>query len=148
MRVKKYILKSIPVDVIMETEIMTSSRESATLLRNIYEEENLDINCVESFIAIFVDVKNHMKGYAVISTGGVNTVLVDPRVIFKHAVSHLASGIILGHNHPSQRTNPSKPDKQLTTKVVDGAKLLGMKVLDHIILTDEDYFSFKDEDLI
>ena len=74
--------------------------------------------------------------------------VADPKVIFKKALEDLASGIILVHNHPSGNLKPSRADLQLTEKLAHAGKLLEIPVLDHIIFTDNGYFSFADEALL
>jgi DNA repair protein RadC len=83
-----------------------------------------------------------------ISSGGVSATVVDIRIIMKKAIAALAESIILVHNHPSGNLKPSVQDKTLTRKIQDGAQLFSMKVVDHLIITDNAYFSFADEGLI
>ena len=83
-----------------------------------------------------------------ISQGGVSGTMVDPKLIFKHALSLLASAIILVHNHPSGQLNPSQADLSLTKKLVSAGKLMEIPVIDHLIFTNSGYFSFADEGLI
>jgi DNA repair protein RadC len=80
-----------------------------------------------------------------IGIGGVGGVVVDKAIIFKHAIEHLASSIILVHNHPSGRLVPSKEDDQITSELVQGARLLGLRISDHIIIGGDNYFSYLDE---
>lgn len=80
-----------------------------------------------------------------IGIGGVGGVVVDKAIIFKHAIEHLASSIILVHNHPSGRLVPSREDDQITLELVQGARLLGLKISDHIIIGGDHYFSYLDE---
>ena len=83
-----------------------------------------------------------------ISSGGISATVVDVRLIMKKAIHSLAESIILIHNHPSGNLSPSTQDKSLTHQISDAAKLFNMKVLDHLIITDNGYFSFADEGLI
>lgn len=83
-----------------------------------------------------------------ISSGGISATVVDVRLIMKKAIHSLAESIILVHNHPSGNLSPSNQDKTLTEKISEGAKLFNMKVLDHLIITDNAYFSFADEGLV
>ncbi|MDR0429030.1 MAG: DNA repair protein RadC [Tannerellaceae bacterium] len=80
-----------------------------------------------------------------ISQGGVNETSADIRLIMKAAINSLASGIILCHNHPSGNLNPSKQDDALTTRLQNAANLMGIKLLDHIIIADNKYYSYADE---
>jgi DNA repair protein RadC len=88
-----------------------------------------------------------IKNYQ-ISKGGLAKTTIDPKVIFKIALEYYAHGIILAHNHPSGNPNPSSADIDLTTTILQGGKYLDIKVLDHLIVTDENYFSFCDNSLI
>jgi DNA repair protein RadC len=83
-----------------------------------------------------------------ISTGGVSGTVADPKLIFKHAMDNLASGIILAHNHPSGHLNPSDADMKLTKKLRDAGVLIDIPILDHIILSNTGYLSFADEGLL
>lgn len=83
-----------------------------------------------------------------ISTGGVTGTIADPKIIFKHAVEQLSSCIILSHNHPSGNLNPSEADIKLTKQLSDGARLLDMTLSDHIIFSNDGYFSFADQNML
>ncbi|MCA6077931.1 RadC family protein [Fulvivirga sedimenti] len=83
-----------------------------------------------------------------ISKGGISGTVVDPRIIFKTAVDHLASAVIVAHNHPSEHLKPSQSDLQLTQKLVKAGRLLEIPLLDHLILNSERYLSFADEQML
>lgn len=83
-----------------------------------------------------------------ISSGGLNATVVDPRIIMKSAIDVLANAIILVHNHPSGSLKPSRIDLSLTEKLVGAAKLLDLKIADHLIITDNGYYSFADEGVL
>ena len=72
----------------------------------------------------------------------------EPKIILQTALKVHASGIILSHNHPSGNLRPSEPDKQITSKIKEACKVLDLHLLDHIILTEESYYSFTDEGLL
>lgn len=102
----------------------------------------------EQFWVILLNRANTViKKYA-ISNGGVSGTVADPKIIFKTALEHLASSIILVHNHPSGNLKPSEADKRLTKQLVSAGALLDIAVLDHLIFTDSAYFSFADEQMI
>lgn len=88
-------------------------------------------------------IKNHQ-----ISIGGLTKTTIDPKIIFKVALEYQAHGIVLSHNHPSGNPNPSQADLELTQNLLKGAKYLGIKILDHLILTENSYFSFANHNLI
>ena len=102
----------------------------------------------EYFYAILLDTKNVIISKEVISKGILDASLVHPREAFKAAVKKSAKSIIFVHNHPSGDMNPSKYDLLTTKKLVDAGNILDIKVLDHIIIGDNDYYSFKKENLI
>ena len=102
----------------------------------------------EEFWLILLNRANKVMRKQNISQGGISGTVADPKLIFNHALNQLASGIILVHNHPSGNTKPSEADKRLTRQLAEAGKLLEIAVLDHIIFTDNSYFSFADESLL
>lgn len=102
----------------------------------------------EEFWVLLLNRSNLVIKKHLISSGGVSGTVADPKMIFKHALGELASSIILIHNHPSGNLKPSQQDISLTKKMVEGGKLLEIPVLDHVIFTNESYFSFADEGML
>jgi len=102
----------------------------------------------EEFWVLFLNNSNKIVHKTQLSKGGLTGTLVDTRLLFKQAIGLLATGIILCHNHPSGKQNPSESDKILTRKIIDGGTTLDIKVLDHVIITEKTYFSFADEGLL
>lgn len=102
----------------------------------------------EYFKIILLDTKNNVKKVSEISVGSLNSSIVHPREVFTEAVSNSASSIILVHNHPSGESEPSHEDIALTNRLDECGKILGIKVLDHIIIGDGIFYSFKEEGLI
>ena len=102
----------------------------------------------EEFWILLMNRANEILRPVQISAGGVSGTVADPKIIFKQAIEHLASSIILLHNHPSGNLTPSQPDKELTLKLKDAGKLLDIPVLDHLIFTDKAYYSFADEGIL
>ncbi len=102
----------------------------------------------EYFGILILDSKNKLKKDVFISVGDLNSSIVHPREIFHEAILELASSIILYHNHPSGEPEPSDIDRQLTSKIVQAGKILSIDVLDHVIVGDGSYFSFKEKGLI
>lgn len=103
---------------------------------------------VEEFWVLYLNRNNRVLFDKKISSGGVSGTTVDPRVLFKPAINSLCSAVILCHNHPSGNLRPSEADKALTKKLVEAGKLLDINVLDHLIITQNGYFSFIDEGLL
>ena len=98
----------------------------------------------EHFLVMYLDQSFHELKVECISNGGTTNVIADPRIIFKHALNYGATCIILGHNHPSGNPRPSKDDRQLTQKIVSAGQLLDIAVVDHIVIGNERYYSFRD----
>ena len=102
----------------------------------------------EEFWVLLLNRANRVIKSLQISQGGVSGTVADPRIIFKSALEELASGIILAHNHPSGNLIASQADRELTRKLKEGARLLDVQVLDHVILAGQKYYSFADEGLL
>ena len=99
----------------------------------------------EEFWIILLNKANVILKSIFISKGGIGGTVADPKIIFKIVLEHLASGVILVHNHPSGNTKPSEADYQLTSKLKQAGNFLDIPVLDHIIFTNQAYYSFADE---
>lgn len=112
-----------------------------------FKSKLMDLNH-EEFWVIFLNRQNKIIREERISSGGVAGTVVDPKLIFKKALSEVASGLILIHNHPSGNLKPSQEDIQITKSIKSAGELLSIKVLDHIIFTDSDYFSFADQGIM
>ena len=102
----------------------------------------------EEFWVICLNTANRVLCRYQLSKGGITGTLVDVRIILKKALEVQAVGLILAHNHPSGNLKPSKADQQITRKVRRAARIMDIRVLDHIILNGEEYFSFADEQLL
>ena len=98
----------------------------------------------EHFLVMYLDQSFHELKVECISHGGTTNVIADPRVIFKKALDLGATCIVLGHNHPSGNSRPSKDDRMLTQKIDAAGKLLDIAVIDHIVIGNERYYSFRD----
>lgn len=102
----------------------------------------------EEFYIMLLNRSNIVTKKEQVSRGGMNSTVVDPKIVFKIALSNGASGIILAHNHPSGGIKPSEQDIRLTKKLKEGADVLDVALLDHIIVGANTYFSFADEGLV
>ena len=98
----------------------------------------------EHFLVLYLNQSNHALKVECISNGGTTNVIADPKIIFKNAITLGATCIVLGHNHPSGNPRPSEDDRLLTKKLVAAGKLLDISVIDHIIIGNERYYSFRD----
>lgn len=113
-----------------------------------YYMESMRHYPTECVMLVMLDNKGHMLGEHMISKGTVNASLISPREIFILALKHDASSIILIHNHPSGDPTPSKADRQITRQVYECGKLMNIPLIDHIIIGDHTYSSFKELGLI
>ncbi len=102
----------------------------------------------EQFWAIFLNQNNRILGKTQLSSGGINQSVVDVRILFKTALDHFATGIVVAHNHPSGNLKPSQEDLKITKQIDEAGKLLNIQLLDHVIISQNSYFSFADESLL
>jgi len=102
----------------------------------------------EHFVIFYLDSRNQEIKREIISVGSLNANLVHPREVFEPAVRHLAAQVILAHNHPSGDPEPSEDDLEITKQLTESGKILGIKVIDHIIITKTGFISFKEKNLI
>lgn len=102
----------------------------------------------EEFWVLLLNNSNKIIQKIQLSKGGLTATLVDVRLLFKQALEHFATAIILVHNHPSDQLKPSEADKNITRKIADAGNVLEIKLLDHIIITEYDYFSFADDGIL
>jgi DNA repair protein RadC len=102
----------------------------------------------EIFGVVFLNKSNKINHFEIISRGGMTSTIVDPRILFKKAFEVEATSIVLCHNHPSGSLKPSRQDQELTDKLKNASKYLDIQLIDHIIVSEEGYFSFADEGLL
>lgn len=102
----------------------------------------------EEFWALYLDNSNSILDKLQLSRGGLTSTLVDVRVLFKRAIEVSSVAVIVCHNHPSGKIAPSESDKLLTDKIKESGEILDIKLIDHLIITQKDYFSFADQGLI
>lgn len=103
---------------------------------------------VEKFVVLFLNRANKIQHTQIISTGGYTGTVADPRVILKLALEHNACSLVLAHNHPSGNLKPSTADEQITNKIKQAAAYFDIKILDHIVVSEEGYYSFADEGIL
>lgn len=123
-----------------EKPLVQSSQDAYRLMRHHLEDLNH-----EEFWILNLNRKNGVISEHRISEGGITATIVDQRKIFKLAIDDKSTGILLFHNHPSGNQFPSESDNQLTKKLKESGKLLDIKVLDHLIVTQNGYYSYADE---
>lgn len=124
---------------VIERKKITSSKAVFDIMQPIIGELPY-----EEFWVLYLNNSNKVIHKAQISKGGITGTVVDARIIFKKAFENHATSIILCHNHPSGKLEPSEPDKQITKKIKTAGDVVDVKVLDHIIVTEKSYFSFQD----
>jgi len=126
-------------------EKITNPETAVKIVNEVFDLEN---KAEEEMIMITLDTKNKPTGLFRISKGTISASMVHPREVFKRAVLHNANSIMLFHNHPSGGLTPSSEDINVTNRLNDCGNLLGIKLLDHIIISREGYLSFKGKKLL
>jgi len=127
----------------LEKAVITTSRQIAEYLQTMIKDYSYEV-----FGVIFLNQSNKVNHFEIISRGGITGTVADPRVILKKALDAEATSIILCHNHPSGSLKPSRADEQLTAKIKEAARYLDVTVLDHIIVSEQGYYSFADEGIL
>lgn len=123
--------------------VIRTSAEIAEYLKALLQDYTYEV-----FAVVFLNRANKIIDFQVISTGGLTGTVADPRIILKKALEAEACSIVLSHNHPSGNLCPSRADEELTMKIRNAAAFLDIRVTDHIIVSEEGYFSFADEGLL
>ncbi|WP_269235580.1 JAB domain-containing protein [Flavobacterium flavigenum] len=138
------------IDLIYRTKVkssdrpkITSSKSAYAILMDCWDPDKIEF--IEQFKVLLLNQSNRVLGVYQASSGGIAGTVVDIRLLFASALKASAVGIIISHNHPSGKTVPSEADKAITRKIKTAGELLDIKLLDHLILTGERYYSFVDE---
>ena len=126
-----------------EKAVVTSSGDVAGYLQTMLRDYKHEV-----FAVLFLNRSNKINHFQVVSEGGITGTVADPRIILKKALEEDAVSIILCHNHPSGSLKPSKSDEELTWKIKEAARYFDIKVLDHLIVSDDGYYSFADEGIL
>jgi DNA repair protein RadC len=127
----------------LEKPVITTSHTIAEYLKIYLQDRHREV-----FVVVFLNRANKIIDIKTISEGGITGTIADPRIILKQALEKNAVSIILCHNHPSGSLKPSRADEELTAKIKQAASLLDIKVLDHIIVSEDGYYSFADEGVL
>lgn len=145
------------ISIVAALELGRRRQTSGTLQKKIISTSN-DIAdyCIaklkdyrhEVFAVMFLNRANKINHFEIVSEGGITGTVADPRIILKKALDEDAVSIILCHNHPSGSLKPSRADEDLTHKIKEAAKYFDIRVLDHLIVSDDGYFSFADEGIL
>lgn len=119
---------------------ISSPADVASFIRSILTD-----NSREHFIALYLDGQNQVAAYSIVSIGSANYAPVTPREVFQRAVLVGAISLVIAHNHPSGSPTPSDDDRAVTKRLSEAGNLLGIKLLDHVIVTDRTHCSLRDE---
>jgi DNA repair protein RadC len=141
--IKEYRLSRVKTN--FEKIQIIGSRAASEYARKFYFD---DLTIYESCFIMLMNTRLSVIGYAKISQGGITGTIVDPILVAKYAIESLSKGVILCHNHPSGGTTPSAHDHKLTETIKNALGLFSIRLLDHIILTEDSYYSFSDEGII
>jgi DNA repair protein RadC len=134
-----YFTKPNPV---MERPVLRSSEDSNRYMRKLILPEV--INYREMFFAVYLNRLNRVNGWLKVSEGGLDGTVVDVRIVMKVGLDIGATGIVLCHNHPSGNLTPSEADNRITRTVKQAGIIMNINVIDHIILSEDNYYSFAD----
>jgi DNA repair protein RadC len=134
--------------ILKKSELMkiTSSRDAYEIFKRVFNADTF--HWCEEVLILCLNNSNKVIGFNKVSSGGMTGTVIDVRMIFTTALNSLATAIIIAHNHPSGTLIPSEADKAITEKIRKAGDFLDIKVLDHIIITDENYFSFLDDGIL
>jgi len=128
-----------------ERFVIKTSTDTAKILEVAYRD------CMqhhEEVHVLYLNTANRVLGISNIAKGGTNHTVVDVKIILQTALKVSASAIILSHNHPSGNLTPSKYDLEMTKMIMEGCKAVGLQLLDHVIMAEESYSSFADDNIL
>lgn len=120
--------------------------DAYTVFKSVFDADTFDWK--EEMVMLCLNRANRVLGFYKVSSGGITGTVVDPRIIFTVALKCGASSIVIAHNHPSGQLIPSEADKSLTQKVKHAGKLMEIHLLDHLIVTDESFYSFAENGML
>lgn len=120
--------------------VVKDSRDIAAYLQILLKDYKKEV-----FAVVFLNRANKINHFEIVSEGGITGTVADPRIILKKALEENAVSLILCHNHPSGNLKPSRADEDLTLKIREAARYFDIKIIDHVIVSEEGYFSFADE---
>lgn len=127
----------------LDKPVIRESRDVATYFQTLLQDHKHEV-----FAVMFLNRANRINHLEVISEGGITGTVADPRIILKKALEEDAVSLILCHNHPSGNLRPSKADEDLTYKIKEASRYFDIRILDHIIVSEDGWFSFADEGLL
>lgn len=127
----------------LEKIVVKSSKDIAEYLRVTLKDYNYEV-----FAVIFLNRANKINHFEIISKGGITGTVADPRLILKKALEEDATSLVLCHNHPSGNLKPSRADEELTKKIKEAAGYFDIKIVDHIIVSEDGFYSFADDGIL
>ncbi|WP_010255026.1 JAB domain-containing protein [Myroides injenensis] len=141
------------VELIYKSKVKASQRPQITSSYSAYQValkawDSNKIELLEQFKVLMLSNNNKVLGVLEASTGGITGTIVDLRIIFSALLKANATAFIIVHNHPSGKLTPSDADRQITRKIKEASKILDITLLDHLIITQESYYSFADEGIL
>lgn len=128
---------------LFEKPRVNSSQDVALQLKALLQDYRHEV-----FAVLYLNRANRVNRFEIISKGGITGTVADPRIILRRALEEDAVGLILCHNHPSGNLRPSRADEELTSKIKEAARFFDIRLLDHLIVSSDGYFSFADEGLL
>ncbi len=141
------------VELIYKSKVKASQRPQITSSYSAYQIalkawDSNKIELLEQFKVLMLSNNNKVLGVLEASSGGITGTIVDLRIIFSALLKANAVGFLIVHNHPSGKLTPSDADRQITRKIKEASKILDITLLDHLIITQESYYSFADEGIL
>lgn len=127
----------------LDKTVVKDSRDIAAYLQILLKDYKKEV-----FAVVFLNRANKINHFEIVSEGGITGTVADPRIILKKALEENAVSLILCHNHPSGNLKPSRADEDLTFKIHEAARYFDIKIIDHVIVSEEGYFSFADEGIL
>lgn len=118
-------------------KVIGSPEDVFRLFKSVFENQPAEI-----FVVIHLKSNNGLSAFEIVTKGTLNSSLVHPREVFKSAIIQNAASIIVAHNHPSGNDQPSQEDLAITTQLVEAGKIIGIPIHDHVIFTEDGYYSF------
>lgn len=129
--------------ILYSNRVISSPADSAEIIRDFIENSDR-----EQMIMCCLDTKNQPTSISIVSIGSLNSAIIHPREVYKTAILSNASSIIIAHNHPSGNPDPSHEDITLTNRLDEAGKIIGIKLLDHLIIGYGNFYSFKEEGML
>ena len=141
------------VRLVYRTKVKASDRLQIKCSKDAFDifMENWDLDSIEhieEFKLLLMNRSNSVLGILAVSKGGLSGTVTDVRLIFQGAIKANAAGLIVCHNHPSGNLNPSESDNKITQKIKESGNIMDIQLLDHLIITAEEYYSFADNGLL